>query len=167
MVNREILIDVTILSIIATFATYTFLIHLHEESIWIDGYGYLMGGWWLKEHFEFTDRLMKTQAYIPAFFISIWQILGNDYLAGKFMNLTFTLISIPLIYFLGRELKNRVVGIIATIIFLTIPIIYYLNKRSLVDFPLSIMYLATTYFYIKFLKEKNKKNAIITGLSLC
>lgn len=166
MVKHKYFLDGILLFIIALFAIYTSLTHLNDESIWIDGYGYLIGGWWLKEHLEFTDRLMKTQAYIPVATISLWQFIVDDYLTGKLMNLTFILGSIPLLYFIGRELKNRVVGVVATIIFLTIPIIYYLNKRSLVDFPLGVMYLLTSYFYIKFLKTKNKRDAILTGLSL-
>ncbi|NPA38514.1 MAG: phospholipid carrier-dependent glycosyltransferase [Candidatus Nanohaloarchaeota archaeon] len=163
--SQRTFISFIILFIIAIFYTYGFIKHYQDESIWVDGYGYLMGGWWLIEEHSFTLRLMKTQAYIPALIIGIFQQISDPYFAGKLMNYVYMLLSIVVVYLLGRELKDENAGYFASAVFLSIPVVYYLFKRSLVDFPLAVMYGFTTYFYIRYLKERSLKYAVLTGIT--
>ena len=164
--EKKISKDTLYLSALLLFTFFSFYKYLNYETIWIDGYGYMYAGYEMIHHLHITDRLMHTQAYVPSFIMGLFQLITNDYVSGKITTLLFVMIGVIVIYYIGKELKNELVGFLSSLIYISIPIVYYMATKSLVDLDLGVVYALGIYTILRYEKEPTKRNASYIGIVL-
>ena len=103
-------------------------------------------------------------SYHPPLFsiiIAFFNIFLNKEVAARIVSPLFGLAGIILIYYLGKELKNKLVGLLAAIMLTFNHLFWFFNDRILLDGPLTTMFIATAYTLLRYAKEKTVKNLII------
>jgi 4-amino-4-deoxy-L-arabinose transferase-like glycosyltransferase len=139
------------------------------ESIWNDASVHLWHSIKLLHEpvFIFTTEFLTGDYVIPQFITSFFYIFTNDiFIAGKLMALVYFFLGIIFIYLLGSALKNKTIGIMASILFLFNPLIWFYGVRPLVDAPLTTMFVIVAYCVIKLEKEKTMFWSYVTILTI-
>ncbi len=93
-------------------------------------------------------------------------IFGKSLLAVKSTMLVFLFILLVATYLIGKQIVNRFVGICAAFIVSMYPMIFESSRQYALDFPLTAMVTLTILFLIQCENFKNRKYAILLGLSL-
>lgn len=93
---------------------------------------------------------------VKLFGIGEWQV--------RFISVVAAAFSVVLIYLIGRKLFNKVSGIFASIIFVSLGQVYVRFSHGNLDALLTAFFLATFYFWLK--KDENKRWVILSGLFL-
>ena len=127
------------------------------ESIWNDASVHLWFAIKLLQEpsFIFTVDFLTGDYVIPQFITAFFYIFTqNIFIAGKLMVFIYTLIGIVFIYLLGSELRSKAVGILAAILFVFNPLIWFYGVRPLAEAPLIAMFIVVAYCFVKLTKEK-------------
>jgi outer membrane protein assembly factor BamB len=94
-----------------------------------------------------------------------FQIFGVNNFSARFWSVIFGISSLLLIYFLGKHLYNRTVGVLSALVLGTSVMFYTYATRLMTDVPLLFFILASIYFLILSHDTKNPKSyAAISGL---
>lgn len=137
---------------------------LSVQSLWIDEgfsingalqtlkYGYPL----LESRFIYSGSLLNN--YIISFFIVI---LKDVIFASRLVSVIFGVLSILIIYYLGKEIYDKKVGIIAALFvtFSTWEISW--SRQARMYTQLQFFYLLSLYLFSKFLNNKNFKYFIL------
>lgn len=94
-----------------------------------------------------------------------YKIFGINEFSARFWSAIFGISCIITTYLLGKELYNRYVGFIASVILLTSPQFLDWSRRAMLDVPLTFFItLAILSFWIGY--RKNNKYFILSGVSI-
>ena len=93
---------------------------------------------------------------VKFFGLGEWQV--------RFVSNLFAVLSVLLIYLLGKRLFNSRVGLLSATIFLSLGQVYMRLSRGNLDALLICFFLSTFYFYL--LSEKKKLFAVVCGIFL-
>ncbi len=85
-----------------------------------------------------------------------FRIFGVNMFSGRFLSILFGSLSIFPLYLLGKELFNRRIGLIASVI-LTFSPFYMNNTLAEMDVAMTFFILLSSYFFIVSLKKENYK----------
>jgi uncharacterized membrane protein len=94
-------------------------------------------------------------------FLNFWvKIFGNSVIAMRLTSVIFSLITIWLIYKIGKEIKNEKTGLWAAIILGVNPLFVYFSQE-LRMYMMAVMWLnGAIYFFVKINKKPNWKNIL-------
>lgn len=97
----------------------------------------------------------------------IFQIFFTDPLfAGRMVSVITGFLSMIGLYFLGKEILNKQIGLLAGFLYIVTPIFSFFDRQALMESSIAAVGVWTCYFLIRFLKTFEKKYAIYIGLIL-
>ncbi len=132
--------------------------YLFAYTVWPDEALYVWYGHSILSNpsYIFSQEFTHTISYLPSIVIAFFDIFTNSFIAGRLMSLTFSIIGIVLIYLIGKELGNELIGLISAIL-LTFSLGHWFNTdRILLDVPLTTMFTLVAYSLIKYEKTSKK-----------
>ena len=136
---------------------------IQNQILIFDSLGYHNLALCIKHNFTFCGDAFRTPGY-PFFISIIYSIFGSQPCVSIFAQIFLNLLSIILLYKIGKELFNEKVGFIAAILFSidlhhTIYIYYILTETIY-----TTIFLAALLFYVKAIKTSSIKFFILTGI---
>ena len=132
------------------------------EGLWNDEYI----GWFIASKESFSDFIkhMLNNCHMPLYYIylKIWMFLfGNSDLTLRMSSVLPSMLSIPMMYLIGKEIKDKNTGLLAS--FLTSISSFHIYFAQEMRLYSLIFFLSTitTYYFFKCAKEQSKKNLLI------
>jgi len=93
-------------------------------------------------------------------------LLGKSLLSAKLAIFPYLIILLIAIYFIGKELHSRAIGLLAAFILFMYPLIFESSRQFGLDLPLTAMVTLSILFLLKCDYFKNTKYSLFLGLSL-
>jgi len=145
--------------------------HIDKRSLWYDEYTYIGSG----IIYELPNKNFKTviieiaeDRHAPLYYLilSIWiGVFGDSELALRIPSVMFGILSILIIFYIGKELFNHKVGLISSFL-LSINLIHIIFSQEGKMYSLLLfLSLLSNYFFIKLIKDENIKNTILFIIS--
>ncbi len=136
---------------------------VQKQVLVFDSLGYHNLAFCIKDQLSFCGDAFRTPGY-PFFVAIVYSIFGSQPYTAIFIQIFLNLISIVLLYKIGKELFSEKAGFIAAVLFSLdlhhIIFIYYILTETIY----TTVFLAALLFYIKAIKTSNLKFFILTGL---
>jgi hypothetical protein len=149
------------------FTIYIRFRYLLQESIWVDEtHYYLEALTFLKTGSLAQFTPFSELRFMPFLLILFWSLFFEIFTAGRMMALTYATLGIVYTYLVGKELKNELTGLIAAILVTFNPYIWFHSSRTLIDSPVTTMFIISAYYLIKLEKQYSTKNIIYLILAL-
>lgn len=146
------------------------LYHIDYQSVWLDEIHTLNEANPQKSFSEVYESLLISEPHPPLYFFLVhvlFKIFGYTTLVARMFSALIGLAGVLSLYFLGKELFNRKVGIYATaLVAINYFQIYYSQDARMY----SLLFLTTTLsfiYLIKFIKSPSFKSAIIYSIMAC
>jgi 4-amino-4-deoxy-L-arabinose transferase-like glycosyltransferase len=165
---------VCVLSVVA-FSALLFFINLRSGPLWAaDERTYSQWGFYMAK----TGDYLNPWAFgVPALWIGkpplyfwlmalAYQIFGVSNFSTRFWSPIFGVLSCVVVFYLGKELYNRAVGLLAVVVLGTFFSFFAFARHAMLDVPLIFFMLASIFFFV--LSEKLGKSnrfAMLGGLS--
>jgi outer membrane protein assembly factor BamB len=92
-----------------------------------------------------------------------YQIFGVNNFGARFWSAVFGLLSCVMIFFLGKKVYNRYIGLMSAIVLGTFTTFFAFARHAMMDVPLVFFMLASVYFLL--LSEKGKRSNWFAALS--
>ncbi|MCW4010882.1 MAG: PQQ-binding-like beta-propeller repeat protein [Candidatus Bathyarchaeota archaeon] len=164
-------IDLLCVLVILSFAIILFL-NLENSILWVDDE---------QTYSQWSFHMLKTGDYLTPWnfgITSLWigkpplnmwlvslayQFFGVSNFSSRFWSALFGGLSLVLMYYLGKTLYNRYVGMLSALVLGTFTMFYTFATRLMTDVPLVFFILASIYFMI--LSEKTKHPLLYPALS--
>jgi outer membrane protein assembly factor BamB len=164
-------LDLVCVCVILVFSTLLF-VNLGKPILWASDE---------QTYEQWTYHMLKTGDYLTPWnfgVTSLWigkppldmwftsisfQIFGVSNFSARFWSVIFGMFSLVLIYFLGKHLYNRTVGVLSALILGTSVMFYTYATRLMTDVPLLFFILASVYFLI--LSQNSKKPKLYAALA--
>lgn len=147
-------IKISLIWIILIIATLLRLINLGAESIWIDEATSLYHA---QESFMGNIKWVASDTNLPLYNIFLWQwirLFGISEIAIRSLSVIFGIMSVFMIYLLGKRLFSKKIGILSAI-FLSISSAHLYYSQEARSYSLFIfLSLLSTYFFYNYLTEK-------------
>lgn len=129
------------------------LYHLDYQSIWFDESVSINAAKYnLNSLFVFEDPTP------PLYYILLhfWtELTGDSVFAVRFLPVIFGVLSIYMIYLVGKNIHNAKTGLIASLLLALSPIHIYYSQEARCYSLFFFLALCSMYFYLKFIKEKS------------
>ncbi len=94
-----------------------------------------------------------------------YQIFGVTNFAARFWSAVFGSLSLVVIFFLGKKLYNRYVGLLSALVLGTFTTFYVLSTRAMTDAPLIFFILCSLYsLLLSDEKEGRRRYTVLSGL---
>ena len=165
----EILKQNYILSAILILGAALRIYHIDFQSIWLDEL-ITMNECNPKLSFTETHAIISVWENNPIFYYYLVKInsmlFGHTTFVVRMLSAVFGVLSIYLLYLIGRELNDKKTGIIAALLASVNYFFIYYSQEARAYILLTFLTVFSFYKLIKFLKNNTLKNAIIYGLSL-
>jgi len=141
---------------------------LGEQSFWIDeafsvnaAKGIMAHGYPLLDSGVVYSRAILN-TYIIAFFM---QIFGETQFSARLVSVLFGTLMIPLMYYFGKELGNKKIGIIAAVLVTFSVWEIAWSRQARMYQQLQFFYFLSLLFFYRFSKKFDIKNAVFLTLS--
>lgn len=136
---------------------------VQNQILIFDSLGYHNLALCIKDYFTFCGDAFRTPGY-PFFVSIIYAIFGSQPYTAIFVQIFLNLISIVLLYKIGKELFSEKTGFVAAVLFSldlhhTIYIYYILTETIY-----TTIFLAALLFYVKAIKTSSIRFFILTGI---
>lgn len=134
--------------------------YLFIESLWTDESAYVLYGSRLTSNplYIFDAAFKSNGIYIPEILIGFFNIFTSAFIAGRLMALAYSITGIIYSYLLGKEVKDRYVGLGLAAFFAFNHEIWFNSTRTLTDAPVTAMFIVAVYYFIRY--EKTGKGII-------
>ena len=86
---------------------------------------------------------------IPLLFGGAWKLGLNPVIAGRVIELLFSIGTISLVYLISKEIFNKKIASINIVIYVITPLFFYNSLRLMTGVPSTFFVLLATYFFIK------------------
>src|SRR3989338_4042846 len=141
--------------------------YLFQESIWVDETAYYLLAKYIKETFSFGPFSPFTELRLTSDIVIVfWSFFFNLFTAGRMMALTFAVLGIIFSYLIGKEIKNEILGLLAATLVAFNPYLWFHSSRTLIDSPLTTMFIICAYFLIKLENKFSLKNLVYLIIAL-
>lgn len=129
-----------------------------------------MYAWNAKQLYENPSLIFSEQMWgitPPMFYIivAVFDIFLPQEFAARLVPVLFALSGIFLIYLLGKEIKNKKLGLLAALFLTLNPWFWMISNRILLDVPLTTLAILNSYFLIKLYKTKENKFLALSIIS--
>ncbi len=141
--------------------------YIWQESIWNDSSVHL---WYAvkvtrEPLFMFSRQYLLGDYTIPQSLMALFYLFSKDILfIGQVVALLYGLVGIVFIYLLGKELKNKYVGVLAAALLAFNHLFLFYSTRPLADSPLLVTTIILLYCMVRLEKEKTLKWGILSGV---
>lgn len=109
-------------------------------------------GWWTNDKWWIGySGQYPQQSFIP----EKWQPAYNILIVNRYLTIVFSLLTLSIIFLIGKELHNVLSGLIATILLAQTPLYYQLSRLALTDIHLELFILAGLFAFLKLIKNRN------------
>jgi 4-amino-4-deoxy-L-arabinose transferase-like glycosyltransferase len=133
-----------------------------DEAIYSGQAGSLAGLEEFNQHFS----LFRAHPLLLQFFISIaFTLFGVSDVIARIIPVIFGVATILVTYFVAKNLFNINTAIVSTLILSILPYHITMTKQIFVDIPLSLFYLLTLLFLIKYIKTNRSTWVYAIGIS--
>ena len=92
-----------------------------------------------------------------------YQVFGINNFASRFFSAVFGALSLVFVFYLGKKLYNRYVGLLSALVLGTFASFYVFSRLAMTDVPLVFFMLGSIYFFV--LSEKTEKTSWYAALS--
>ncbi len=97
---------------------------------------------------------------------AVFKVFGYEFLYGRYLSVCLSLASLVLVYFLGRHLYGRRVGIIAALLFAVEPMMVYLGRRCVQEALGLLLVLIGATLAVRYLEQRRTGLLFWCGLVL-
>src|SRR4051812_4306015 len=104
-------------------------------------------------------NIIAQDVHVPLyhFILHFWQLfLGNSVLTGRILSLIFFVMSIPAVYFLGKRVLNRGIGIFAATLLAASPFMNWYGNEIRMYSLMTLLTILSQYFFIMIYKYRNR-----------
>ena len=150
-----------ILTLIILLGLFFRLVGINSESYWLDEAISVKRA---QEPYLKGIEVVKTDTHLPLHIIILhgWvQLFGISEISTRLLSTIFDLISIYVIFILGRRLFDYEIGLISALLLSISSLAIYYSQEARPYSLFMLLTLLSFYFYIKLLKVKNIKNIIL------
>jgi len=167
--DRDNLILLAIIAFVVIFRLYWFF-HTLNQPLWWDEADYMnMARTWLGQTY-WRDFYIVSDVLRPVLFpliISGAMILGMGEISMRLFVLICSIVSVPLLYGIGKKLFDKKIALIASFVLAVFWSFSFFSHRILVDVPLAAFSLASIYLFLKaYTENKNWKWYLAAGIFL-
>ncbi|MFT7616249.1 MAG: mannosyltransferase, partial [Candidatus Woesearchaeota archaeon] len=155
-----------ILIIILLVATLLRVWGIESESYWLDESISIRQA--QEKEYSTTFELVKNDIHLPLHIsiLHFWvKLFGTDEFATRSLSVLFGVLSIPILYLLAKQLFNKRVAIISSIIFAVSPIMIYYSQEARLYSLFVFLSLLSMYFYVRYLEDMSTKKLLFYGLA--
>lgn len=157
------IITLTITYFVFCLPQLTLLPIFNDEAIYLD--------WgWRETHvpgFLYYSLYDAKQPFMMWLFGIFSNFFANPLFAGRFVSLLLGLLSIIGIYYTGKEVFNKKIGLLSALLYIFIPIFVLFDRLALLESAIICSNIWSFYFLNKVLAEKKSlKYEILTGVAL-
>ncbi|MFA5142305.1 MAG: glycosyltransferase family 39 protein [Candidatus Woesearchaeota archaeon] len=153
--------------IVLGYIIYIRFRYLFQESIWVDETAYYLAALYFMKTWSFGPFTpFMDLRVMPEIVIMFWGLFFNLFVAGRLMALTYAVLGIIYTYLIGKEIKNEALGFVAAVLVAFNPQIWFHSSRTLIDSPLTTMFVICAYYLIRLEKEYSTKNVIYLVIAL-
>ncbi len=141
--------------------------YLFVETVWVDETVYMWQGYRLLHNpFLIFSQNYYGNVPIPLAISSFFNIFFNRFIAARLMGMCFGISGIIIIYLIGKEVKNKFLGLLAAIILSFHHLHWFFSTRALVDVPLATMYSLAFYALLLYNRKKTKFTLLFLIISI-
>ncbi|MBS3157751.1 glycosyltransferase family 39 protein [Candidatus Woesearchaeota archaeon] len=131
------------------------------ESLWTDEAHYTLYGSRLTNNpLYIFDPIFGGGVYLPQIMIGIFNIFTEPFIAGRLMALTYSILGIIFAFLLGKEVKDRYVGLAFVLLYAFNHEIWFNSSRTLTDSPITTMFIISVYALVKYEKDHKLRHLI-------
>ena len=160
--TRNIIILLVIIILIGGFLRFY---HIEKRALWHDEVVSLN---FASKNFKSMIASVAQDRHAPLYYLIhfVWiQIFGNGELQLRFPSAVFGILSILIIFYIGKELFNYKIGLISSFL-LSINLTHLIFSQEARMYSLLLFTsLLSNYFFIRLLKEETPKNITLFILS--
>ena len=147
----------TLLIIIIIFSALLYLSFTFHNTLSPDeGYYAWQARQIYENPFGFLDAFGDYDVIVPGV-IAVFDVFLPSEFAARLVGVLFGLLGVYLMYLLGKELKNKNLGLISALFLAINPWYWMLACRILLDVPLTVMGMLNVFLLVKFYKTKEIK----------
>lgn len=162
--RRTVLALVAVLAVAAYFrlwnVVHTFnLIHDFDEGAYAIGARAMLGG-----YLPYRDFILIHPPLYNILLAGAYQLLGYDFLLGRFLSIACSVGCVAVLYLLGRRLYDSRAGIVAAAFFACSGMVVYLGRRGVQDSLGLLLVLLGVLLALRYLETTNKKHLFFSGL---
>lgn len=104
----------------------------------------------------FTNTEIVKESYRPPLFPAIiagmWSIFGKSEDAARYLSIIFAVGSVVMVYFFGKELFSRKIGVVAAFIVASTPLFLFFSEKILTESVFVFVFTGFLLFYYRGLK---------------
>ena len=139
--------------IILGIAIYLRMINIVSEQLWLDEGGtidYVNSSW----AYMFKTVTEEKNPILYYTILKLWICLfGDSVFSCRLLSVIFSVLTVPILYLLGKEIKDERLGLIIIFLYAISPFsIWYANEVRMYSL-LQLLFTITFYFAVKLLKE--------------
>lgn len=105
--------------------------------------------------------------YPPGFYFTaalFSKIFGLSIITAAVTGLLFAVLTILLVYYIGRKFVDKKVGIVAALMFAIIPTVFYLSVRAMLDISYLFFFLLSLVFYLFAMRSGKNRYFILAAI---
>jgi hypothetical protein len=156
-----------VLSIILLVAAILRFYHIDYQSVWLDEIHTINEANPNKSFSEVYQALLVSEPHPPLYFFIVhilFQIFGYTTIVIRVLAAIIGIAGVFSIYFLGKEIFNKKVGLYATVL-LAVNYFHLYYSQDARMYPLLFLMTTVSFLYlVKFIKQPSYKSAILYGL---
>jgi len=138
--------------IILGLSIYLRLINIISEQLWHDEGGtiFYVNSTWENFWKQVTEEVAPPLYYL---LLKVWvSLFGTSVFSTRLLSVIFSVLTVPVLFFLGQEIKNEKLGLIIIFLYAISPFsIWYANEVRMYSF-LHLLFTIDLYFAIKCIK---------------
>lgn len=121
----------------------------------------------LAGHVEYARffSIYRAHPLLFQFIVSLIYKLGASYESSRMVSATLGVMTVIVVFYLGKVLSNRNVGIFASILLGAMPYHVIITRQALVDVPMSFFFALTMLFLIQYQRNDRRIWLFATGAS--
>jgi 4-amino-4-deoxy-L-arabinose transferase-like glycosyltransferase len=141
--------------------------YINIDSVWPDEAFYAWAGHKIYQDVTVLSQteIMRTISYVPFSITVFFNLFLDGFMAAKAMVISFSIIGVIGVYYIGSQLKNKFVGLMAAAFMAFNPLYMFLDTRALTDVPISTMMVLVFICLFEYEKNKNTLWGTLLGVS--
>lgn len=166
-ISEKGVLDIVLVALVLAYFVF-FVSFYNIDSTWPDEslYAYY-GEQFLQDPSTILNREISSHsAYVMVLLTAGFSIFVSGLTAAKIVSFLAGLGVVLGTYFLGKEVYDARVGVIAAAMVLFSPVFLEMSLRGLRDLPLTFAFVLASLAFVRFHKDRSYKNAIMVGLTI-
>jgi len=136
-------------------------VHDYDEGAYSLAARFITEGYWPYQDFNFAHPPLY-----ELLLAGVYKIFGYSFFYGRYLSVALAIISIVLIYLVGKKIYSPKVGLVASALFAVSPDMVYFGRRVVQESLGIFLLLAAVYFAVNYIQTKKGKQALLCGLFL-